>query len=133
MDNTRQDSATRIRTKKVKKISLLNTTTETIWKPTYGRKFILTGAIVLVREHVGTNSDLANITLDNGTDGQTLVTALDVTPIVTGGAQRLTVIGNHLITYDTPLRIKKPDAAGGSTTYDIDLILTALELSEVVS
>lgn len=115
--------------KKIKRINLLNTDTETIFRPAPGRLFILIAAVLKIHQ-VGTNSDAPNITLTTaGAGGGATVAAVD-TLVADGAVQRLTVVGNYPISYDNYLTITKPDAANGSTTFAVDLSLLLMELSD---
>lgn len=133
MDETRHDTNDSIVRIKRKAISLLNTTTETLFDPPRGRQFVVLDAIMQIRQHVGTNSDQPNIQIDNGTNGQDIVAAVDSAGNVEGSIQRLTVVGNYVVDWSKPLRLRKGDAANGSTTYKVDLIITLLEISDIQS
>lgn len=120
--------------KKIKKVNVLALLAdEVLWQPQYGRQFMLSRAYIKVRNHTGTNTDLPAISLDNGTDGQDVVAAVDIASTVVGAVQRLTVIGNLLFDHDKPLRLQISDAPAGSTVYDVDIILFADEISEIQS
>lgn len=132
MDETRHDTKQRYFTIKRKAISLLDTESEVLYQPpVLGREFVVLSAFMQVRTHAGTNSDEPNITIDNGTNGQDIVAAVDSVGHVEGAVQRLTVIGNLLVNYANPLRLRKTDAAGGSTAYDVDIVVALLEISDV--
>src|SRR5436190_23569986 len=93
---------------------------EVLWQPPVGRQFMLNRAYVKVRNHTGTNTDDPEISLDNGTDGQTVVAAVDLSSQIVGAVQRLTVVGNTPFDHDNPLRLQISDAPAGSTVYDVD-------------
>lgn len=123
------ESFTRIFRKKVRRIDLLNNTdTETLFQPVPGRQFVLLSAFLKIRQK-GTNTDAPNITLTTaGTGGGANVAAVD-TLVADGAVQRLAVVGNYVIDYDHPLTITKPDAAGGSTEFKVDVIMQLMEIS----
>lgn len=122
------DSFGRLFRKKIRRINLLNTTTETIFQPAPGRQFVLLQSFLKIHQ-TGTNTDAPNITLTTtGTGGGATVAAVD-TLVADGAVQRLTVVGNLIIDFDHPLTITKPDAANGSTYFKVDLILLLLEIS----
>lgn len=130
---SRHETARAIWRKKVKKINMLALDSEILWQPPANRQFVLLHAIVKVRNHEGVNSDDPEIQIDNGTDAQNFVAAVDLASQVVGSVQRLAVIGNFAFDYDNPLRLRITDAPAGSTVYDVDLILVALEISEIQS
>lgn len=114
---------------KMKSISLMNTTGLNIWRPGRGVSFILTEAYMKVRETTGVNTTPPEIIIDNGTNGQNLVTQV-ATVITKGAYQRLAVIGNHVVDNSKPLRLRKAVAAEGSTKFLVDLIFFGHDLSK---
>lgn len=130
---SRHETARAIWRKKVKKINMLALDTVVLWQPPANRQMILLHAIAKVRNHEGVNSDDPEIQIDNGTNGQNNVAAVDLASQVVGDVQRLAVVGNYAFDYDHPLRLRITDAPAGSTVYDVDLILVALEISEIQS
>lgn len=133
-NTTRHETGKFMWRKKVKKVNMLALLPdEILWQPQFGRQFMLLWAFVKVRNHEGVNSDDPNISIDNGTDGQDVVAAVDLASQVVGTVQRLTVIGNLLFDHDNPLRLQIADAPAGSTVYDVDIILIAAEISEIQS
>lgn len=134
MDFTRHETKNAVWRKKVKKVNMLALLAdEVLWRPPLGRQFMLSRAYVQVRNHTGTNTDDPEISLDNGTDGQAVVAAVDLASQVEGTVQRLTVIGNLLIDNEHPLRLQISDAPAGSTVYDVDFIFFVDEISQIQS
>jgi hypothetical protein len=98
---------------------------DVIFRPPPGTTFMLMTAIYKERSIVGTVTDDPAFKLTNGTTD--IVAAVDL--VNTNDYQRLTVTGNAVITHDDPLTLVISDAPAGATTWDYDLILEVLKLS----
>lgn len=133
MKETRHETASFQWRKTVKKLDMLATGDQVLWQPPTGRDFVLTGAWVRVRKHTGTNVIVPEIVLDDSTDDENIVDQVELGSQVEGNVQALDVSQAFVFNNENPLRLSVEVAATGSTAYDVDLILVAIDLGPIQS
>lgn len=128
------DSVHRLHTKKFLGVDLTvagvtATPNQLVFQPPKGYYYFVTRVWTHNRSVTGTVSDAPAILLDNGTDGNNIVAAVDL-PTTDQAFKQQTVASTVLVvSHANPLRLKSTDGADGSTKFLVDVTVELLEFS----
>lgn len=128
------DSGRRIFTKKYRSVDLTvagvtANATQLMFRPPTGTKWYVKQVYTHVRDVAGTVTDAPNITIDNGTDTENFVAAVDLGTAEDAFKQHTLASTTRILDHDHPLRLKSNDGADGSTTFLVDVIVELIQIT----
>lgn len=102
--------------------------TTVLFRPPAHTVFILTDLITENELVTGTVSDAPGIIVDNGTNGQDLVAAVDLATTQAAYKRHTMASTTLVLDHDNPLRLRSADGANGSTAFNVTFHITIRQL-----